>query len=352
MIKSREARRLIDNLNTAVLMFDADLKLCTINASGESLLSSSSRMVCGQPAEFLFPGTALKRGMRGALETGQPFTERDLRVKVSGCVLKVDCTVTPIADAQKNACLLVEITVVDRHSRIVREEHILSQHHATNALIQGLAHEIKNPLGGIRGAAQLLQKRLVDDKYQEYLRVIIEEADRLRKLVDRMWGPINTPQKIKVNVHEVIEHVRRLVQAEVPETVQIVRDYDPSLPETVADRDQLIQAQLNIVRNAVQAVGNHGRITLRTRSERQFTLGPRRYRLVLRLDVIDDGPGIPSDLQEHVFYPLVTGRSTGTGLGLSIAQSLVHLHGGLIEFSSKPGETIFTTWLPLMRDLN
>ncbi|MGH8647265.1 MAG: nitrogen regulation protein NR(II) [Gammaproteobacteria bacterium] len=350
MIKSKEARRLIDSLNTAVLMFDADLKLCTINASGESLLSASSRMICGQSPEFLFPGTQLERGMRGALETGQPFTERELKVKVSGCVLKVDCTVTPITGLQKNARLLVEITVVDRYNRIVREEHILSQHHATKSVIQGLAHEIKNPLGGIRGAAQLLQKQLVDDKHKEYLRVIIEEADRLRKLVDRMWGPINVPQKTKVNVHEVIEHVRRLVEAEVPETVRIVRDYDPSLPETVADRDQLIQAQLNIVRNAVQAVGNRGRITLRTRSERQFTLGPRRYRLVLRLDVIDDGPGIPNDLQEHVFYPLVTGRPKGTGLGLSIAQSLVHLHGGLIEFSSKPGETIFTTWLPLMRD--
>lgn len=352
MIKSKEVRRLIDDLNTAVLTFDADLKLCTINASGESLLSSSSRMVCGQSPESLFPGTELERGMREALKTGQPFTERHLRVKVSGSVLRVDCTVTPIADPQENECLLVEITVVDRHNRIVREEHILSQHHATNALIQGLAHEIKNPLGGIRGAAQLLQKQLVDDKHKEYLRVIIEEADRLRKLIDRMWGPINMPQKTKVNIHEVIEHVRRLVEAEVPETVQIVRDYDPSLPETVADRDQLIQAQLNIVRNAVQAVGNHGRITLRTRSERQFTLGPRRCRLVLRLDVIDDGPGIPNDLQEHVFYPLVTGRPQGTGLGLSIAQSLVHLHGGLIEFSSKPGETIFTTWLPLMRDSN
>lgn len=352
MIKSKEARQLIDSLNTAVLIFDADLKLCAINASGESLLSSSARTVCGQSPESLFPGTDLERGMRGALETGQPFTARDLTVRVSGCVLKVDCAVTPITGLQKNARLLVEITVVDRHNRIVREEHILSQHHATRSLMQGIAHEIKNPLGGIRGAAQLLQKQLVEDKHKEYLRVIIEEADRLRKLVDRMWGPINMPQKTKVNVHEVIEHVRRLVEAEVPETVQIVRDYDPSLPETVADRDQLIQAQLNIVRNAVHAVGNHGRITLRTRSERQFTLGPRRYRLVLRLDVIDDGPGIPNDLQEHVFYPLVTGSPKGTGLGLSIAQSLVHLHGGLIEFSSKPGETIFTTWLPLMRDSN
>jgi len=352
MIKSREARRLIDNLNTAVLMFDADLRLSTINASGEGLLSSSSRVVCGQSPETLFPGTGLERGMRRALETGQPFTERDLRVKVSGSVLKVDCTITPIADVQKKACLLVEITAVDRHNRIVREEHILAQHHATKSLMQGIAHEIKNPLGGIRGAAQLLQKQLVDDNHKEYLRVIIEEADRLRKLVDRMWGPINMPQKSKVNVHEVLEHVRRLVEAEVPETVRILLDYDPSLPETVADRDQLIQAQLNIVRNAVQAVGNYGRITLRTRSERQFTLGPKRHRLVLRLDVIDDGPGIPNDLQEHIFYPLVTGRPKGTGLGLSIAQSLVHLHGGLIEFSSKPGETIFTTRLPLVRESN
>lgn len=348
MIKSKEAQRLIDNLNTAVLMFDRDLKLCAINVSGENLLSASSRVACGQSAGFLFPESGLEQGMRRALVTGQAFTERDLRLRLpAGGVLKIDCTVTPVTDHQSNEGLLLEIIVVDRHNRIVREEHFISQHQATNALIHGLAHEIKNPLGGIRGAAQLLEKQLDDATQKEYIRVIIEEADRLRKLVDRMWGPIALPRKTMVNIHEVVEHVRHLVEAEIPATVKIMRDYDPSLPTIFADRDQLIQAQLNIVKNAAQAVGNRGQITLRTRSERHFVIGPKRHRLTMRVDVIDDGPGIPNQLQEYVFYPMVTGRPEGSGLGLPIAQSLVHQQGGLIEFSSKPGETIFTIWLPI-----
>lgn len=348
MIKSDEAQNLIDCLNTAVLIFDQDLTLCGINTSGENLLSTSFRIVRRQAVEALISGFPIGEHMREAVETGQPFTQRDLKLKFTGGkIVNVDCTVTPVSNDHTGEGILLEMSVVDRHHRIVREEKMISQQHATSALVQGIAHEIKNPLGGLRGAAQLLERELSSESHKEYTRIIIEEADRLSKLVDQMWGPTNMPHMEQINIHEVVEHVRQLVATEIPETVGIVCDYDPSLPDVFADRDHLIQAQLNIVKNAVQAVSNSGAILLRTRSERQFTIGPKRHRLVIRIDVVDDGPGIPGNIKDEVFYPMVTGRPGGTGLGLSIAQSLIHRIGGLIEFSSHPGETIFTTWLPV-----
>jgi two-component system nitrogen regulation sensor histidine kinase GlnL len=242
---------------------------------------------------------------------------------------------------------LVELLQVDRHLRIAREENLIAQQSTARALVRGLAHEIKNPLGGLRGAAQLLERELPDESLTEYTRIIIDEADRLQLLVDRMLGPNSLPNKRELNVHEVLERVRALVQGELPAAIRIQRDYDPSIPPLQADRDLLIQAVLNIVRNAVQALGESGVITLRTRTQRQFTIGSRRHRLVARLEIVDNGPGIPPELIEQIFYPMVTGRSDGTGLGLSIAQSLVNQHGGLIECASRPGETVFTLLLPL-----
>jgi two-component system nitrogen regulation sensor histidine kinase GlnL len=263
--------------------------------------------------------------------------------------MTVDCTVTPISEPQHKE-LLVELLHVDRHLRIIREENLLAQHQATRALARGLAHEIKNPLGGLRGAAQLLERELNNEALKEYTGIIIGEADRLQNLVNRMLGPNTLPQKRLINIHQVLEHVRSLVSAEAPPGVHIVRDYDPSIPELNADPDQLIQAVLNIVRNAVQAVGDHGEITLRTRTLRQYTIGQRRHKLVIRIDVIDNGPGIPPDMMESIFYPMVTGRPEGTGLGLPIAQFLISQHGGLIECASRPGFTTFTLLLPLESD--
>ena len=230
----------------------------------------------------------------------------------------------------------------------------MAQHQAARAVVRGLAHEIKNPLGGLRGAAQLLERELSDESLKEYTRVIIGEADRLRNLVNRMLGPNTLPQKALINIHHVLERVRSVVLADTPvgalnaaPGVRIIRDYDPSIPDFQADRDQLIQAVLNIVRNAVQAVGDTGDITLRTRIQRQATISQQRYKLAVRIDIVDNGPGIPTDMLENIFYPLVTGRPEGTGLGLSIAQSLINQHQGLIECTSRSGQTIFTLLLPL-----
>ncbi|MEM8547632.1 MAG: nitrogen regulation protein NR(II), partial [Pseudomonadota bacterium] len=233
--------------------------------------------------------------------------------------------------------------------KISREEGLISAQEATRSVVRGLAHEIKNPLGGVRGAAQLLARALPDEHLREYTSIIIEEADRLRDLVDRMLGPKRQLQVAPVNIHEVTEHVRNLIGAEAGDATELLRDYDPSLPSIVGDRPQLIQAVLNIVRNAYQATEglDHGSITLRTRSHRQFTIGTRRHRLVCRLDIEDNGPGIPEDLQHAIFVPMISSRAEGTGLGLSISQAIINRHQGLLDCTSEPGKTIFTIYLPM-----
>lgn len=212
--------------------------------------------------------------------------------------------------------------------------------------MRGLAHEIKNPLGGLRGAAQLLEQELTDKALKEYTRIIIHEADRLRNLVDRMIGPYQPLKHHPINVHEVLEHVRRLMLVEVPVGLSIERNYDPSLPPLMGDREQLIQAVLNIVRNSVQAMNHQGTVRLRTRIERQLTIGNKRHRLALRVEIEDNGAGIPEELQEHIFYPMVTGRADGTGLGLDRAGH--HQQARRADrIQQPPAADHFTIYLPL-----
>jgi two-component system nitrogen regulation sensor histidine kinase GlnL len=215
-------------------------------------------------------------------------------------------------------------------------------------MIRQLAHEIKNPLGGLRGAAQLLDRELQSETLHEYTNVIITEADRLAALVDSMAGPNRPTVKSSINVHELCEHVYHLLRAEARAGVVVDRDYDPSLPSAMLDRNQIIQALLNVARNAMQALGEKaGRVTLRTRALSNVSIGSARHRLVASVQVEDNGPGVPPELRTSIFYPLVTGRANGTGLGLAVAQDLVTRHGGLIEFESEPGRTVFTLLLPL-----
>ena len=343
------ARRLLENLNTAVLLFDWELHLRYLNPAAEVLLAASARQARGLSLqELLGSHQELIDSFRRALESNHPFTERDVALSLpGGRTITVDCTVTPLNEPQHATELLVEVLRVDHHRRIVREESLLAQHHASRAVVRGLAHEIKNPLGGLRGAAQLLEREFADESLKEYTGIIIGEADRLQNLVNRMLGPNTLPQRRLINIHQIAERVRTLAAAEAPPGVQIIRDYDPSIPDFMADPDQLIQALLNIVRNALQAVGQQGEIILRTRSLRQATIGHQRHKLAIRLDVIDNGPGIPPEMLENIFFPMVTGRPDGTGLGLPIAQDLVHQHRGLIECSSEPGRTVFTLLLPI-----
>lgn len=348
MTAARADQRILENLNTAVLLFNEALELAYINPAGEMLFALSARHIVGQPAGRLFSESQdFVAALTRSLNTGHPYTEHGTRLHMAGQrTVTVDVTVTPLQDRREQE-LLLELLHVDRHLRIAREENLIAQYNNTRMLMRGMAHEINNPLGGLRGAAQLLERELHDDALKEYTRVIIDEADRLQSLLSRMLGPNAIPVRRCVNIHEVTEHVRALIQAEAGPGVAIQRDYDPSIPETFADPDQLIQAMLNIARNALQALNGKGSILLQTRTQRQFTLGHKTHKLVIQINVIDDGPGIPPDMIEQVFYPMVSGRPGGSGLGLAIAQSIVNQHNGLIECSSRPGKTVFSIILPI-----
>lgn len=342
-------KRILDNANTALLVFDRQLRLNYLNPAGEMLFALSLHRAEGIGLAALFADSCkFISNVEQALHSNHPFTERELAFSLpNNRHITADCTVTPLAEDSADAKLLVELAQVDRQLRIAREEHLLAQHNATRDVIRGLAHEIKNPLGGLRGAAQLLQAELDDEQLKEYTAIIIQEADRLQNLMNRMLGPNTLPHKQSTNIHELLERVRQLVKTELPAGIEIQRDYDPSVPNVYADPDQLIQAVLNLTRNAVQALKDQGTIVLRSRIQRQITLGQKRHKLAACIEVIDDGPGIEADMLDRMFYPMVTGRADGTGLGLPIAQALINQHGGLIECSSRPGETIFTILLPL-----
>ena len=352
MTETDYSRRVLENLAIGVLVLDQDLRLRCMNPAAEMLFALSFRQAASLRFQDLAVGAgSIVEGLRRCLANGHHYTERELHLILPGeQAITVDCTVTPLFERDRPTELLVELRQVDRQLRISREEHLIAQHHTTRLLVRNLAHEIKNPLGGLRGAAQLLERELPDDQLKEYTQVIIHEADRLRNLVDRMLGPVQIPTYSEVNIHEILERVRSLATAEAGPGVHIERDYDPSIPLMMGDADKLIQALLNIIRNAVEALDGRGAITLRTRVQRQCTIGHTRHKLVARLEIIDNGPGIPEDIREEIFFPMISGRPDGTGLGLSIAQSIVNRHGGLIECISRPGETVFILLLPLERN--
>jgi len=339
----------LDNLSTAVLLFDDQLCLRYLNPAAEMLLAMSKRQSLGLLLEDLLPhNRPFCARLSEVLETGHPFTEREMTMLLPGTRSAiVYCMVTPVLDGSTPRELLVELIRVDSHLRVLREDALLTQNTATRALLRGLAHEIKNPLGGLRGAAQLLERELSEESLKEYTRIIIGEADRLQDLLNRMLGPNTLPRKRTINIHEVLGRVHILVAAEANRAIQIHVDYDPSIPAVIADPDQLIQALLNLVRNAAQALGDRGNITLRTRVRRQFSIAGRHHRLVLQVDILDDGPGVPEELLPYIFLPMVTGRAEGVGLGLSIAQSLINQNGGLIQCASRPGDTVFSLLLPI-----
>ncbi|PNA02550.1 MULTISPECIES: nitrogen regulation protein NR(II) [unclassified Pseudomonas] len=352
-ISDAQHRLLLDNLTTATLLLNAELRLEYMNPAAEMLLAVSGQRSHGQFISELFTESAeALNSLRQAVEQAHPFTKREAQLtSLAGQSITVDYAVTPILH-QGQTLLLLEVHPRDRLLRITKEEAQLSKQETTKMLVRGLAHEIKNPLGGIRGAAQLLARELPEDGLRDYTNVIIEEADRLRNLVDRMLGSNKLPSLSMTNIHEVLERVCSLVDAESQGGITLVRDYDPSLPDVLIDREQMIQAVLNIVRNAMQAIGAQnelrlGRITLRSRAVRQFTIGHVRHRLVARIEIIDNGPGIPAELQDTLFYPMVSGRPDGTGLGLAITQNIISQHQGLIECESHAGHTTFSIYLPL-----
>ena len=336
----------LDLLSSAVILLDSDLAIQYLNPAAENLFAAGARQLLRRPlAQLLGEPPGLSAALDNVLANNWSYTGQNLTVhRHGGEALHLDCTVTPVEAGSIR--LLLEFRPIDTQLKTAREERLAEQQQAIRELVRNLAHEIKNPLGGIRGSAQLLERELDNPQLREYTQVIIKEADRLQELMHRLLSSHRLMQPQPVGMHEILERVRALILAEFSD-VSVRRDYDTSLPELTGDREQLIQAILNIVRNAAQALDGRGEIVLRTRARRQVTLAKRRHRLALELQVIDNGPGIPVAIREQVFFPLVSGREGGSGLGLTLAQNFIQQHHGSIEVDSKPGRTCFTVLLPL-----
>ncbi len=342
-------KRMLDHLNTAILLFDRELILTFINTAGEILFADSAHHLVGQNADELFKASdpAVLHNLRQSLTMAEPLVDRALTLSRMPHNVTTNFSATPLLVNEQVDEILVEFQQVDNHLRISKEEQLLTQQNTARLLVRGLAHEIKNPLGGLRGAAQLLDLELEDPELKEYTQIIIAESDRLQGLLDKMLGPNKLPNKKAINIHEVLERVRQLVQAESTGSLTIQSDYDPSIPDLFADKDQLIQAILNIAKNAVQAMEGKGRVIFKTRIYRHLNVGRKRYKLAVKCDITDSGPGIDASMMNQIFYPMITGRAEGTGLGLSIAQALITQHNGLIECNSQPGKTVFSIFLPM-----
>ena len=337
----------IELLSTAVLMLDDRLNVTYANPAAETLFAQGRSHLVGIAFDRALPGNDdfLER-LRRALDAEAGFNDNDLMLEVEGYPAHLHCVITPV-ESPGDARLVLEFRELQQQLKIAREAKIQEQQEANRELIRNLAHEIKNPLGGIRGAAQLLERELGDPELREFTQVIVKEADRLQSLMNRLLTPSRLPRVELLNIHEVTERVRMLLLAEFPGSLTVARDYDTSLPELAGDKEQLIQAILNVGRNAAQATAGSGEIRMRTRIARQVTIARNRYRHALAVSIEDNGRGVPPELAERIFYPLVSGREGGTGLGLSLAQSYVSQHQGLIEFESVPGSTRFTILLPV-----
>ncbi len=340
----------MDNLITAILVLDSDLVVTYANPAAEQLLCLSARRLREHPLSDVIQHCSIDLAhVKETLANGQGLTDSDVTLVVDGHQRKVELSASPLM-WQRSPSMLLEIKAIGHQQQISKELQQQAQQQAAKELVRGLAHEIKNPLGGLRGAAQLLEKMLPDPSLGEYTRIIIEQADRLRNLVDRLLGPQRPGHRQQENIHVVLEKVRLLVELGNTD-VDIIRDYDPSLPDIDMDPEQMEQAVLNVVSNAAQILADtaNAEITVRTRTEHQVVIGGKRHRLAARIDISDNGPGIAPELQDTLFYPMVSGRPGGTGLGLSITRNLIDQHKGKIYVNSWPGHTTFTILLPIRR---
>jgi two-component system nitrogen regulation sensor histidine kinase GlnL len=343
---------LLDNLTTAVMLLDKELRLLYMNDAAEALLENSKNHCYLLPiSSILLNSKPLATSLKQVMDNGITFIARKVVItKANTNKMTVDYSASRII-YKNETYLMVELQELDRSYNITRKELLISNHETTLGLVRGLGHEIKNPLGGIRGAAQLLASELQDQDLKDYTNVIIEETDRLVGLIDRLTGQYKKPALQIINVHEILERVYSLVVAETRGSITLIKDYDPSIPEITGDLSQLIQAVLNIVRNAMQALTESNvedpEIIIKTRTLNQVTIGPVMHKLVARIEIIDNGPGIRSEIAENIFYPLISGRAEGTGLGLSLSQNILKNHNGLIEFESENGKTRFMLSLPI-----
>ncbi|PCJ32343.1 MAG: PAS domain-containing sensor histidine kinase [Gammaproteobacteria bacterium] len=338
-------RDIIENLTTAIVVMDNALRINTLNSAAEVLFGMSERQASSIPIQsFLLSNSALLAGLNRVKDTGLELIEREIKLYIPsrGEVL-VDCSIKFIENSEAQPSILLELSQLEFQQRISREESLNTQ----QQVLRGLAHEVKNPLGGLRGAAQLLERQLDSAELKEYTTIIISEADRLQNLMTKMLGSHHMPEPEQVNIHEILQRVRQLVSSDTDSRLELVGDYDPSIPDLYVDFDQMVQVFLNIILNAVQALDGAGRIILRTRVLRNITIEQTPYRLGVCIEVEDNGPGVPAELHESIFFPMVTGRAEGTGLGLYLVQSLINRNNGMISCASQPQHTVFSVIFPL-----
>lgn len=340
---------LLNNLVSSVFVVDHDLNIKYLNPAGEQLLGYSATRILNTKLTDVIDYTTLDLSLLlTTLKTGQGFTDNEVSIVVDDRQLLVEISAT-LTSFNEQSCILIEARQIDLQKKISQELYQHVQQQAAQELVRGLAHEIKNPLGGLRGAAQLLEKELETDELKEFTGIIIEQADRLRTLVDRLLGPQKPGKQTILNIHSVVEKVKQLVEMDLPEGITITRDYDPSIPDFEMESDLLQQALLNIISNAVQVLEGSGNIQIITRTAHQINIQGQKYRLCAEIKIVDDGPGIPPHIKDTLFYPMITAREGGTGLGLSIAQNLIKQHKGKIECHSWPGHTEFDIYLPLRK---
>ncbi|MDP7591717.1 MAG: nitrogen regulation protein NR(II) [Litorilituus sp.] len=349
-LKLAYQQTLANQLVTAVLIIDESLKICYANPAAEALLIKSMYKLYGCSFELIFANTSItKKRLLQLLATGQEFTGSDIVIECSEAHRFTAEITASSVEFDRVPHVILEFKQIDQQKQISLEVFQQQQWIAARDLIKGLAHEIKNPLGGLRGAAQLLNKELSPDQ-QEYTAMIIEQADRLTNLVDRLLGPNQLPQIQSHNIHSVLEKVSQLVSYSSEKNIELQRDYDPSIPNIECDQEKVQQAVLNIMNNAIQAIEEKNTITLKTRIASNKTINGQQVKLAAQISIIDDGPGIPVNIQDTLFYPMVSGRSNGTGLGLSISQTLINQHHGKLSCHSRPGHTEFIILLPLNQE--
>lgn len=335
----------LDNLRTAILIFDANFNYVYTNTAAIDLLGSSSTLK--EITLLKCDNVSLTTYLKKVKEDSRSVMLRDLKFKNFDRLEKiVDCNISSY-NTQHSQYILMELNETGRLYNISIDQNLIDQQKATREMVKGLSHEIKNPLGGIMGAAQLLDKTLKDESQAKFTKIIRKESERLLKLINAMASPMPSSNKENINIHEITEHVLELFKYDEENThVDFVKDYDPSIPQLSLDRHQIIQSLINIIRNAIQAISKDGTIIIRTRPIFKHTIGDIKHDLVVKIDVIDNGIGIPEDKLKEIFYPMVTTKNDGMGLGLTIAQSIIIQNNGVIECKSKNKETIFSIILP------
>ncbi len=344
--KLRESPGILHNLGTAIVVCDEHLKVVLLNPSAQSLLDVSENQALGESILTHFGHDDTEKFLNRCLQEPRSTTLRHIElIDANHRVRPVDCILTPTS-IKGTVHLILEFNEVNTVVRQLLESSATTGQNANMAVLRSIAHEIKNPLGGLRGAAQLLEGELKENSdLKEYTNIIVRETDRLCGLVDDMSGPQVPLRMATINIHKVLEHVCKLVLAEMPEGLEVVRDYDPSLPYISGDQEQLTQVFINIVRNAMEAFDNSGKLTVRTRVQPQATLGKKRYRSAARIEIEDNGPGIPPEIFDQIFFPLISGKAKGEGLGLAIVRQIITRHEGSVTFDSKSGRTRFTILL-------